>query len=49
MKFETNSKKVKKGQIFVAIKGHTVDGHDFIDEAINNGAIKIIAEKEVES
>ena len=47
IKFETNSKLVKKGQIFIAIKGNTVDGHDFIEEAINNGAIKVIGEKEL--
>lgn len=44
MKYETNSKLVKEGQIFVAIKGYTVDGHDFIDEAIKNGASKIVGE-----
>ena len=46
--YETNSKLVKPGNIFVAIKGHTVDGHDYINDAIKNGAIKIIAEKQVE-
>ena len=45
IKYETNSKLVQKGQIFVAIKGNTVDGHDYIDEAIKNGASKIIGEK----
>ncbi len=49
IKYETNSKKVRKGQIFVAISGHTVDGHDYVDEAIKNGAEQIIAEREVES
>jgi len=49
IKYETNSKLIKEGQIFVAIKGHTVDGHDFIDEAIKNGASKIICEKEISS
>ncbi len=29
IKYETDSRKVVKGSIFVAIKGHTVDGHDF--------------------
>lgn len=48
MIYEIDSRKVKKGQIFVAIKGHTVDGHDFIDDAIKNGASKIISEKEVQ-
>ena len=47
IKYETNSNLVKEGQIFVAIKGNTVDGHDFIDEAIKNGASKIVSEKEL--
>jgi len=46
-KYETNSKLVKKGQTFIALVGHTVDGHNFIDEAINNGASKIIGEKDL--
>ena len=28
---ESNSKKIKKGFLFVAIKGFDVDGHQFID------------------
>ena len=44
MKYETDSRKIKPGQIFVAIKGHTVDGHDYIQDAIKNGASKVIAE-----
>ena len=47
IKYETNSKLVKEGQIFVAITGNTVDGHNFIKEAIKNGASKIICEKEI--
>lgn len=49
MKYEIDSRKVQPGQTFVAIKGHTVDGHDFINDAIKNGATKIIAEREVKS
>ena len=49
MNYEVDSRKVKKGQVFVAIKGHTVDGHDYILDAIKNGASKIVAEKYVES
>ena len=48
IKYETNSKNIKDGQIFVAIKGHTVDGHDYIDEAIKNGASMVIGEKDLE-
>lgn len=47
LKYETDSRKVVPGQTFVAIKGHTVDGHDFINAAIKNGATKIIATKKV--
>ena len=46
---ETDSRKIKPGQTFVCIKGLTVDGHDFIDSAIKNGAVKIIAERPVEA
>lgn len=45
---KTDSRKVKKGDIFVAIKGNTVDGHDFINKAIENGASKIISEKNID-
>lgn len=45
IKYETDSRKVTKGQTFVAIKGHTVDGHDYINNAIANGAINLIVSK----
>ena len=47
IEFETDSRKIKPGQTFVAIKGFTVDGHSFIDKAIENGATKIIVEEDV--
>ena len=37
-----NSKDVKKGFIFFAIKGTKFNGENFIDKAIENGAIIII-------
>ena len=40
-----NSKKVKQGDLFVAIKGFKQDGHEFINEAIENGAIAILIEE----
>ncbi len=49
MKYETNSKKIHEGQVFVAISGNTVDGHNYVNEAIKNGAIEIIVEKDVEA
>ena len=44
MRVQTDSRKVKPGDTFIAIKGEKYDGHDFIENAINNGASKIIAE-----
>ncbi len=42
---KTDSRKVKSGDIFVALRGIVGDGHDFIPKAIENGASKIIAEE----
>ncbi len=41
----SHSSKVKKGSLFVAVKGTNVDGHDFIDEAVRRGATCIVSEK----
>ena len=39
---EENSKNVKPGSLFVAIQGYDFDGHDFVGEAISNGAVAVI-------
>ncbi|MFD1163639.1 UDP-N-acetylmuramoyl-L-alanyl-D-glutamate--2,6-diaminopimelate ligase [Hwangdonia seohaensis] len=39
-----DSRNIKKADLFVAIKGHVVDGHKFIDVAIKNGAVAIVCE-----
>lgn len=39
-----DSRKVVDGDTFVALKGTSVDGHNYIDQAIANGATKIVAE-----
>lgn len=44
-----NSKTTKKGDIFVCIKGNTCDRHDFIDEAIDNGAVALVVSHDVSS
>ncbi len=41
---QIDSRKVTKGTVFVAIKGVQVDGHGFIDTAIEKGATVIICE-----
>ena len=45
MNIKINSNDIKKGDIFVALKGLTKDGHNYIDDAIENGADYIICEK----
>ena len=42
---EKNSKEVKEGYMFVAIKGFSVDGHKFIASAIENGATAVMVEE----
>ena len=42
---EKNSKEVKNGFLFVAIKGFSTDGHQFVENAIENGAICVMLEE----
>ena len=42
-----NSKEINKGDIFVCTMGVNADRHDFIDEAIKNGASAIVVSKDV--
>ena len=42
-----NSKEVQEGWIFVAIKGSSVDGHQFVKEALERGAFLVFVEKDV--
>jgi len=37
-----NSKEIVDGSMFIAIKGTQVDGHNFIQQAIENGAVAIV-------
>jgi UDP-N-acetylmuramoyl-L-alanyl-D-glutamate--2,6-diaminopimelate ligase len=45
----SNSKDVLPGFVFVAIKGLNHDGHDFIDQAIRNGASRVYGEKDIKN
>lgn len=42
---KTDSRLVKEGDTFIAIRNVNRDGHDYIESAIENGAKKIIAEE----
>ncbi|MGY5452095.1 UDP-N-acetylmuramoyl-L-alanyl-D-glutamate--2,6-diaminopimelate ligase [Agarivorans sp. MS3-6] len=43
-----NSREVLTGDIFVAVKGHQVDGRNYIDSAIDNGAVAVILDADEE-
>ncbi|MBN8827904.1 MAG: UDP-N-acetylmuramoyl-tripeptide--D-alanyl-D-alanine ligase [Sphingobacteriia bacterium] len=43
--FEFNSKDIKPGFIFIALKGENGDGHDYINSAFENGAVAAIVHK----
>ncbi|MBI5203810.1 MAG: UDP-N-acetylmuramoyl-L-alanyl-D-glutamate--2,6-diaminopimelate ligase [Nitrospirae bacterium] len=40
-----DSRKVKHGDVFIAMKGEKVDGHSFINDAVKRGAAAIVYEK----
>jgi len=42
-----NSSKIKKDNIFFAIKGNKLDGNNYVNDAIKNGAKIIISEKKL--
>ena len=44
-KIVTDSRKISKGDCFLALKGPNFNGHDFIDEALERGASFVISEK----
>lgn len=41
-----DSRAVKSGYAFICIKGSLSDGHNYVDSALKNGAVVIIAERE---
>ena len=45
MNIKIDSRKVKQGDTFIALRGINKDGHDYIEDAINNGATTIICEE----
>lgn len=42
---EYDSRKIGQGDIFLALKGHTVDGHEFIEKAVEKGAETIFVSR----
>lgn len=44
-KIEFDSRKVSLNDVFVAVRGVAADGHDYIKQAANNGALAIVCEQ----
>lgn len=45
---EMDSRDVRPGDIFIALKGEAMDGHRFIDKAFANGAVAAITDRPVD-
>ncbi|MEM6783923.1 MAG: UDP-N-acetylmuramoyl-tripeptide--D-alanyl-D-alanine ligase [Bacteroidota bacterium] len=45
--FSTDTRTIEPGDTFVAIRGETFDGHDFVAQAIAKGATAVIVERDV--
>ena len=45
----TDSKHCGGKWLFICLKGGNADGHDFVKEAERNGAVAVVAEKEIET
>jgi UDP-N-acetylmuramoyl-tripeptide--D-alanyl-D-alanine ligase len=44
----TDTRILKESNLYVALKGEHFDGHDFVEQAIQKGAVGIISEKKLE-
>ncbi len=48
-KIEYDSRKVEKGDVFVAVEGYQTDGHKYIKAAVEKGAAAIVAQHHTEN
>src|SRR5699024_11447663 len=44
---QVDSRSVNDGNLSVYIRGYTVDGYDYVEQAIASGAVAIVSEKEL--
>ncbi|MGB9595304.1 MAG: UDP-N-acetylmuramoyl-tripeptide--D-alanyl-D-alanine ligase [Candidatus Poribacteria bacterium] len=44
----TDSRTLKEGDLFVALKGENFDGHDFVCQAIEKGAVGVVVSHEIQ-
>jgi len=45
----TNSKTILEGGLFAAVRGFKLDGHDFIGEAVRNGAAAVLVNEKMDT
>lgn len=45
--YQTDSRRIKEGDLFIAFKGENADGHDFIESALEKGAAAALSEREM--
>jgi UDP-N-acetylmuramoyl-tripeptide--D-alanyl-D-alanine ligase len=43
--YSIDSRTLQPGELFVAVKGERLDGHDFVEQALSRGAIAAVVEK----
>ncbi|NMG45937.1 UDP-N-acetylmuramoyl-tripeptide--D-alanyl-D-alanine ligase [Aromatoleum toluvorans] len=44
----TDSRRIRAGQLFVALRGERFDGHDFVEQAIAAGAVAVMVDEDWE-
>ena len=44
--YSIDSRTVQPGELFFAVKGERLDGHDFVEQALNQGAIAAVVRKD---
>jgi len=44
--YSIDSRTVQPGELFFAVKGERLDGHDFVEQALSRGAIAAVVEKQ---
>lgn len=42
---QIDSRKIKTGSLFIAVRGSGVDGHDYINKAVEKGAVAVVCEE----
>jgi len=44
--YSIDSRTIRSGELFVAVKGERLDGHDFVEQALSRGAITAVVRKD---